>query len=58
MINIEISLYRGIVEVGNLPEGVEVVLKDYDITQETEDTLEDTNGLYETHVWTKEGQVK
>jgi len=49
--DIIISISRGIVQVERKPAKFTILIKDYDIQNENEDTRKDENGSYQPYVY-------
>jgi len=49
--DIIISIIRGIVQVEQKPAKITILVKDYDIQEENEDTQKDKNGSYQSYIY-------
>ncbi len=49
--DIIISITRGIVHVERKPANISILVKDYDIQDENEDTQKDENGSYQPYIY-------
>jgi hypothetical protein len=49
--DIIISISRGIIQIEKEPPKFTILVKDYDIQEENEDTLKDEHGSYQPYVY-------
>lgn len=49
--DIIISISRGIIQVEKKPPKFTILIKDYDIQEENEDTQKDKNGSYQSYLY-------
>jgi hypothetical protein len=49
--DIIISISRGIVQIEKKPANISILIKDYDIQEENEDTQKDENGSFQPYLF-------
>jgi hypothetical protein len=49
--DIIISILRGIVQIEKKPANITILVKDYDIQDENEDTQKDKHGSYQSYLY-------
>jgi len=51
--DVVISVHRGIVQIEKRPANISILIKDYDILEENEDSKKDKNGSYQPYLYNR-----